>query len=59
MERKEIKLLGGVGEKKSNGGTQYYEQDRIYSADHLAISLVTNTNPYYATRERERVVWTN
>lgn len=27
----EVILVGGVGEKKSNGGTQYFQQDRIYS----------------------------
>lgn len=26
----EPKVLGGIGEKKSNGGTQWYQQDRIY-----------------------------
>lgn len=33
------KLVGGVGEKKSNGGTQYYQQDRVYSSDGLAMCL--------------------
>lgn len=28
----EPKILGGFGEKKSNGGTQWYQQDRVYSA---------------------------
>lgn len=27
------KCIGGIGEKKSNGGTQYYQQDRIYQGD--------------------------
>lgn len=30
---------GGVGEKKSNGGTQYFQQDRVYSSDGLAMCL--------------------
>lgn len=25
--------VGGIGEKKSNGGTQWYQQDRIYQGD--------------------------
>lgn len=25
--------VGGIGEKKSNGGTQYYQQDRVYYGD--------------------------
>jgi DNA (cytosine-5)-methyltransferase 1 len=31
-------LLGGVGEKKSNGGTQFYQQDRIYSVDGVGMA---------------------
>ena len=27
------KCVGGIGEKKSNGGSQYYQQDRVYSGD--------------------------
>lgn len=27
------RCIGGVGEKKSNGGQQYYQQDRVYSGD--------------------------
>ena len=42
--------IGGVGEKKSNGGRQYYQQDRIYD-DGVAISVTTAFNPYYATKE--------
>lgn len=41
-------LVGGIGEKKSNGGTQYYQQDRVYDADSIAISVTTSFNPYYA-----------
>lgn len=41
-------VLGGVGEKKSNNGRQYYQQDRIYD-DGCAISVTTAFNPYYAT----------
>lgn len=36
------KCLGGIGEKKSNGGTQYYQQDRIYSADSVAMCHPAN-----------------
>jgi len=39
-------VVGGIGEKKSNGGRQYYQQDRIYD-DNVAISLATSFNPYY------------
>lgn len=44
------RVVGGVGEKKSNGGRQWYQQDRIYD-DGCAISVTTAFNPYYATHE--------
>lgn len=40
------KVLGGIGEKKSNGGTQWYQQDRIYNNE-IAISGTTSFNPFY------------
>ena len=40
-------VVGGVGDKKSNNGRQYYQQDRIY-ADNIALSVTTSFNPYYA-----------
>lgn len=35
-------VLGGIGEKKSNGGRQYFQQDRVYSSDGLANCLPAN-----------------
>lgn len=35
-------LVGGYGEKKSNGGTQWYQQDRVYSADSVAMAHCAN-----------------
>jgi len=49
----EPKVVGGIGEKKSNGGTQWYQQDRIYDGD-CAISLATGFNPYHNTNYRIR-----
>ena len=40
------KVLGGIGEKKSNGGTQWYQQNRIYD-NKIAISVTTAFNPWY------------
>lgn len=34
----EAKCVGGIGEKKSNGGTQYFQQDRVYKGD-LALAI--------------------
>lgn len=30
-------VLGGLGEKKSNGGTQYFQQDRVYDSNGIAM----------------------
>lgn len=32
-------VVGGLGQKKSNGGSQYFQQDRVYDSDHLALAL--------------------
>ena len=45
----EPKVIGSIGEKKSNGGQQWYQQDRIYDGDEIAISVTTGFNPYYST----------
>ena len=42
----EPKVIGGIGEKKSNGGTQWYQQDRIYD-NKVALSVSTTAIPYY------------
>lgn len=39
-------VIGGIGEKKSNGGTQWYQQDRIYD-NNLGLSVSTTAIPYY------------
>lgn len=39
-------VIGGIGEKKSNGGTQWYQQDRIYD-NNVGLSLSTTAIPYY------------
>lgn len=39
-------VLAGIGEKKSNGSKQWYQQDRIYD-NNIAISITTSFNPWY------------
>lgn len=34
-----VRVIGGLGETKSNNGTQYYQQDRVYSSDGVALSI--------------------
>ena len=40
------KVIGDIGEKKSNNGTQWYQQDRIYD-NNVGLSLSTTAQPYY------------
>lgn len=35
-------VIGGVNEKKSNGGTQYYQQDRVYMMADISMCLPAN-----------------
>ena len=52
------KLVGGIGEKKSNGGTQYYQQDRVYDSDGIAMAhpaSITDGSYKYAIPEEGQV----
>ena len=49
-------LVGGIGEKKSNGGKQYYQQDRIYDGNAIAMALsaqLPGGSYWYAVEETE------
>ena len=35
-------VIGGLGEKKSNGGSQYFQQDRVYTSDGIAMCHPAN-----------------
>lgn len=35
-------LVGGIGEKKSNSGTQFYQQDRVYDSSSIAMCHPAN-----------------
>lgn len=49
MSNKQVTLVGGIGDKKSNGGTQWYEQNRIYDSECVATTIPAESNfhPYY------------
>ena len=49
----EVKVIGGIGEKNCNKGTQWHEQDRVYD-NKVATSIPTGFHPYYVDNERER-----
>lgn len=34
-----VAVIGGVGEKKSNNGAQFYQQDQVYDSHGLATSV--------------------
>lgn len=51
-------LIGGIGEKNSNGGTQYYQQNRIYSGECIAMCYPANlpSGSYmYGFEEKEKL----
>lgn len=43
-------MLGGLGEKVSNGGTQYYNQDRVYDSNSVSVTISTVLQPWYLVR---------
>lgn len=49
-----VVLLGGAGEKDSNGGTQWKQQNIIYSSEGTSISITTGFHPYYNQNLRIR-----
>ena len=54
------RVLGGLGEKKSNKGTQFFQQDRVYSSDGCAMCLpsqITEGSYKYCIKDTsERIV---
>ena len=50
FSEEEPQVIGGIGEKKSNGGRQWYLQDRVYD-NNIATSVTTAFNPYYKVEE--------
>ena len=41
-----LDVIGGIGKKQSNNGSQWFQQDRIYN-NNISLSLSTCANPYY------------
>ncbi len=44
-------MLGGLGEKVSNGGTQYYNQDRVYDSCSVSVTISTVLHPWYLVKD--------
>ena len=45
--RNKPRVWGGFGEKKSNRGTQWYIQDRVYDSDCVCPSLTVYKADYW------------
>ena len=43
----DVRVWGGFGEKRSNGGTQWYIQDRIYDSDGICPALTQYKSDYW------------
>lgn len=39
MKKNEIIVVGGLGERKSNNGTQWFQQDRVYDSKGILPAL--------------------
>jgi len=48
-------LSGGIGDKTSNSNSQWYQQDRIYDADGVALCIASAFNPWYRIMKTEVV----
>lgn len=48
-------LSGGIGDKTSNNNSQWYQQDRIYDADGVALCIASAFNPWYRIMKTEVV----
>lgn len=60
LEQKlEPRVVGGFGEKKSNSGTQWYQQDRVYSSETVAMchpsTIPDGSYKYLVGEEKYRV----
>ena len=51
------KVIGGIGEKTSNNGTQWYQQKRVYDSDEIALCVDgSGVGTNYVERERADAV---
>lgn len=49
-------VFGGLGEKKSNNGTQWYQQDRVYDPKGLSPALSTYKSDYWIIIEEPTIM---
>lgn len=44
-------VWGGLGKKKSNGGTQWFNQDRVYDTWTVSPAIETSFAPWFGGRK--------
>ena len=54
MTGREVKVWGGFGEKKSNRGTQWYIQNRVYDSDGLSPALTSFIADYWIVIDKRK-----
>ena len=47
MSEREVIVWGGIGEKNSNNGTQFYIQNRIYDSNGVSPALTQFKSNYW------------
>ena len=52
--KRDVKVWGGIGEKKSNKGTQWYFQDRIYDIEGISPALTTFKSDYWIAIKKDK-----
>ena len=51
---REVRVWGGFGEKKSNKGTQWYLQDRIFDSNGISPALTGYKSDYWVVISEKR-----
>lgn len=46
-DERKVRVWGGIGEKKSNGGKQWYIQNRIFDSNGVSPALTTYKSDYW------------
>lgn len=54
MKPRDVIVWGGIGEKKSNKGTQWYLQNRIFDSDGISPALSTFKSDYWVVIYEEK-----
>lgn len=53
-KKDEVIVWGGFGDKKSNSGTQWYIQDRVYDSDGICPALTAFKSDYWIVIHKDK-----